>query len=73
MSTRPVPINTELVIRFRLVREHRRRLYVDGELLRGGETLAETQATFVHVALEHFLATPEGQAAAERWRATQAQ
>ena len=68
---RPVPIDTELVVRSRLVREHGRRLYVDGELLRDEETLAETRATFVHVTFEHFLATPEGQAAAERWRATQ--
>jgi hypothetical protein len=30
--------------------------------------LAEARLAFVHVPLEHFLATPEGRAAGEAWR-----
>ena len=32
------------------------------------EPLAEARAGFLHVPLEHFLATPEGRAAGEAWR-----
>ena len=32
------------------------------------EVLAEARAAFLHVPLEHFLATPEGRAAARDWR-----
>ncbi len=49
--------------------ERGRRLHVDGELTDGSDVLAETRAAFLHVPLEHFLATPEGRAAAEAWRA----
>jgi len=41
---------------------------VAAELHDGGDLLAEATGTFLHVPLEHFLATPEGQAAAEAWR-----
>ena len=44
-----------------------------GELGDGGELLAEARAAFLHVPLEHFLATPEGRAAGERWRTWLAQ
>jgi acyl-coenzyme A thioesterase PaaI-like protein len=64
----PVPINTELLVRARLVGERGRRLHVDGELTDGNSVLAEARAAFLHVPLEHFLATPEGRAAADAWR-----
>ena len=65
----PVPINTELLVRARLVDERGRRLHVNGSLTDGSEVLAEARAAFLHVPLEHFLATPEGRAAADAWRA----
>jgi acyl-coenzyme A thioesterase PaaI-like protein len=65
----PVPINTELLVRARLADERGRRVHVDGELTDGSEVLAEARAAFLHVPLEHFLATPEGRAAADAWRA----
>lgn len=65
----PVPINTELLLRARLVAERGRRLHVDGDLTDGTAVLAEARTAFLHVPLEHFLATPEGRAAADAWRA----
>jgi acyl-coenzyme A thioesterase PaaI-like protein len=65
---KPVPINTELLVRARLEREHGRRLHVGGELVDGDDVLAEARGAFVHVPLEHFLRTPEGREAGERWR-----
>jgi len=67
---RPVPINAELLVRAELESERGRRMHVRGELGDGGEILAEARGAFVHVPLEHFLATPEGRAAAELWRAS---
>jgi acyl-coenzyme A thioesterase PaaI-like protein len=63
----PVPISTELLVRARLVGERGRRLHVDGELTDGTDVLSEARAAFLHVPLEHFLATPEGRAAAATW------
>ena len=63
-----MPINTELLVRARVESSSGRRIRVRGELLDGDEPLAEARAAFLHVPLEHFLATPEGQAAAEEWR-----
>ena len=65
---RPVPINRDLVVRSRVIDTRSRRTHVDGQLLDGAEILAEARAAFLHVPLEHFLATPEGRAARERWR-----
>jgi len=65
----PVPIKTQLLVRARLVSERGRRLHVDGELTDGNDVLAEARAAFLHVPLEHFLATPEGRAAAAAWEA----
>jgi acyl-coenzyme A thioesterase PaaI-like protein len=66
---RPVPINRELTIAARLTGARGRRLHVDGTLSDGDEeVLAEARAAFLHVPLEHFLATPEGRAAGETWR-----
>jgi acyl-CoA thioesterase FadM len=63
----PVPINTELLIRASLDEAHGRRLHVSASLGDGAETFAECKAALLHVPLEHFLQTPEGRAAAERW------
>jgi acyl-coenzyme A thioesterase PaaI-like protein len=65
---RPVPINTELLLTARLADESGRRLHVDGALSDGDEALAECRAALLHVPFSHFLATPEGRAAAERYR-----
>jgi acyl-coenzyme A thioesterase PaaI-like protein len=64
---RPVHINTELLVRAELVSERGRRLRVAAQIGDGNEALAEARAAFLHVPLEHFLATPEGNAAAEAW------
>ena len=45
-----------------------RRIEIAGELRDGDELLAEADGAFLHVPLEHFLATPEGRAAAEAWQ-----
>ncbi len=66
---KPVPINRELVVSARVAEERGRRLEIAGELRDGGELLAEAEGTFLHVPLEHFLATPEGRAAGDAWRA----
>jgi acyl-CoA thioesterase FadM len=65
---RPVPIKRELTVAARLTGARGRRLHVDGDLREGAEILAEARAAFLHVPLEHFLATPEGRAAGEAWR-----
>jgi len=64
---RPVNINTELLVRAELTSERGRRLRVAAQIGDGDEVLAEARAAFLHVPLEHFLATPEGKAAAEAW------
>ncbi len=65
---RPVPINTELRVRSRVESISGRRVRVRAELHAGDDVLAEARAAFLHVPLEHFLATPEGRAAGEAWR-----
>jgi acyl-coenzyme A thioesterase PaaI-like protein len=65
---RPVPINSELGLRARVASSRGRRIDVRGELTADGELLAEAEASFLHVPLEHFLQTPEGRAAGEAWR-----
>jgi acyl-coenzyme A thioesterase PaaI-like protein len=66
---RPVRINRTLVARARVAGARGRRIHVDGELLDGDDALAEARCAFLHVPLEHFLQTPEGRDAAERWQA----
>jgi len=66
---RPVPINTALLVRATLAGARGRRLHVDGTLSDGCDVLAEARGAFLHVPLEHFLATPEGRASADAWRA----
>jgi acyl-CoA thioesterase FadM len=67
---RPVAINRPLRLRSWLTGSRGRRLHVDAELHddEGGGVLAEARGAFLHVPLEHFLATPEGRAAGEAWR-----
>jgi acyl-coenzyme A thioesterase PaaI-like protein len=65
---RPVPINTELLLRAELESSRGRRLHVRAVLCDGSERLAEARGAFLHVPLEHFLATPEGRASAAAWR-----
>jgi acyl-coenzyme A thioesterase PaaI-like protein len=65
---RPVPINTQLGLASRVTGSRGRRIHVDADLRVRGEVLAEARAAFLHVPLEHFLATPEGRAAGEAWR-----
>ena len=65
---KPVEINVELLIRARLESERGRRVRVRGEIVDGDTVLAEARAAFIHVPLSHFLATPEGRAAADSWR-----
>ena len=65
---RPVPINTELLVRAVVESSRGRRIHIRASLTDGDEVLAETRAAFLHVPLEHFLTTPEGRAAGEAWR-----
>jgi acyl-coenzyme A thioesterase PaaI-like protein len=63
----PIPINTEFLIRAWLADERGRRLHVNASITDGAEVFAECRAALLHVPLDHFLATPEGRAAAEHW------
>jgi acyl-coenzyme A thioesterase PaaI-like protein len=65
---KPVPINRELDVRARVTESRGRRVEVSAELRDGESVLAEADGAFLHVPLEHFLATPEGRAAGEAWR-----
>jgi acyl-coenzyme A thioesterase PaaI-like protein len=65
---RPVPIGTELLVRADVEASRGRRIRIRGRLTDGDENLAEARGAFLHVPLEHFLATPEGRAAADAWR-----
>jgi acyl-coenzyme A thioesterase PaaI-like protein len=64
---RPAPIGVPLRVSARVTAERGRRIEIAGELHAGDELLAEAEGTFLHVPLEHFLATPEGRAAGEAW------
>jgi len=65
---RPVPINTELLVRATLAEARGRRLHVDAFIGDGDERLAECRAALLRVPLGHFLRTPEGRAAARRYQ-----
>jgi acyl-coenzyme A thioesterase PaaI-like protein len=65
---RPVLINRELSIAAWVTESRGRRIHIDGSLRDGDELLAEARGAFLHVPLEHFLASPEGRAAGEAWR-----
>jgi acyl-coenzyme A thioesterase PaaI-like protein len=63
----PVHINRPLAISAELRRERGRRLDVHGELRDDDTLLAESEVSFIHVPLDHFLRTPEGRAARDYW------
>jgi acyl-coenzyme A thioesterase PaaI-like protein len=65
---RPVAINRELAVAARVLETRGRRIRIAAELRDADELLAEARGAFLHVPLEHFLATPEGRAAGEAWR-----
>jgi len=65
---KPVLINRELRIAAWVTDSRGRRIHVDGHLTDEDEILAEARCAFLHVPLEHFLASPEGRAAGEAWR-----
>jgi acyl-CoA thioesterase FadM len=64
----PVLINRRLNVSAWVVDSRGRRLHVDAELREGSNVLAEARGAFLHVPLEHFLASPEGRAAGDAWR-----
>ena len=65
---RPAPINRAAAGDSRSVDAERgRRIEISAALRDGDELLAEADGAFLHVPLEHFLATPEGRAAGEAW------
>jgi acyl-CoA thioesterase FadM len=64
----PVLINSALTVTAWLADSRGRRLHVDAQLRAGSNVLAEARGAFLHVPLEHFLASPEGRAAGEAWR-----
>ncbi|MHB1243908.1 MAG: PaaI family thioesterase [Gaiellaceae bacterium] len=64
---KPAPINRPLRVSARVDADRGRRIEISGELRDGDELLAEADGTFLHVPLEHFLATPEGRASGEAW------
>ena len=64
---RPVPINRPLQVTATVDADRGRRIEVSAELRDGEELLAEADGAFLHVPLEHFLATPEGRAARDAW------
>jgi acyl-coenzyme A thioesterase PaaI-like protein len=65
---RPAPINRALRISSRVTAERGRRIEISAALRDGEELLAEADGVFLHVSLDHFLATPEGRAAGDAWR-----
>ena len=65
---RPVLIKRPLTVAAWVTDSRGRRIHVDAELRDAAEVLAEARAAFLHVPLEHFLASPEGRAAGEAWR-----
>lgn len=64
---KPAPINRALQVTARVDADRGRRIEISAELRDGDELLAEADGAFLHVPLEHFLATPEGRAAGEAW------
>jgi acyl-coenzyme A thioesterase PaaI-like protein len=65
---RPAPINRPLRVAARVTSDRGRLIEIEAELRDGEELLAEADGTFLHVPLEHFLATPEGRTAGDAWR-----
>jgi acyl-coenzyme A thioesterase PaaI-like protein len=65
---RPAFINHELELAAWVTQSSGRRIHIDAHLRDGDEVVAESRGAFLHVPLDHFLATPEGRAAGEAWR-----
>jgi acyl-coenzyme A thioesterase PaaI-like protein len=65
---RPALINRDLALAARVVDTRGRRIHVEADLRDRGELVAEASGAWLHVPLEHFLASPEGRAAGEAWR-----
>jgi acyl-CoA thioesterase FadM len=65
---RPVLINRQLSLSSWVADSRGRRLHIDAELREDDQLLAEARGAFLHVPLEHFLASPEGRAAGDAWR-----
>jgi len=63
----PAPINRPLQVTAKVDADRGRRTEISAQLRDGEDLLAEAEGTFLHVPLEHFLATPEGRAAGEAW------
>ena len=61
-------INHELELAARVTDSRGRRIHIDAHLRDGDEIVAESRGAFLHVPLDHFLASPEGRAAGEAWR-----
>jgi acyl-coenzyme A thioesterase PaaI-like protein len=64
---RPAPINRPLQVTAKVDADRGRRIEISAVLRDGDELLAAANGTFLHVPLEHFLATPEGRAAGDTW------
>jgi acyl-CoA thioesterase FadM len=64
----PVLINRALTVASWVTESRGRRIHLDAELRDGNDVLAKARAAFLHVPLEHFLASPEGRAIGEAWR-----
>ena len=56
---KPRSINRPLQVSARVSSERSRRIEISAELRDGDDLLADADGTFLHVPLEHFLATPE--------------
>jgi acyl-CoA thioesterase FadM len=64
----PALINRGLTLASWVTQSQGRRIHLEAQLRDGDEVLAEARAAFLHVPLEHFLASPEGRAIGEAWR-----
>ena len=64
---RPAPIGKPLHVTAKVEADRGRRTEISAELRDGDELLARADGAFLHVPLEHFLATPEGRAAGDAW------
>ena len=64
----PVLINHELRLTAWVTDSRGRRIHIDADLRDGDEIVAESRGAFLHVTLDHFLASPEGRAAGEAWQ-----
>jgi acyl-coenzyme A thioesterase PaaI-like protein len=64
----PVLINHELQLHAWVTDSRGRRIHIDADIRDCDEVVAESRGAFLHVPLDHFLASPEGRAAGEAWQ-----